>query len=709
MSLKLTQALDVVVELQVEKDKRMKTGQKKAKLAILILLVILAFPAPIRGAARNDGLGDRQTSLYSNLELAGHWGGLAGRVVVAGERAYLAQGPELSIIDISDPAHLRRAGFVMFPGKVTGLELKDNRLYAGWGLCDMGYNCTGAVKIFEISLNGALIELAEIQLPGQAGDIDIAGTIAYLLWNSRNVNYPYGGLIAYDFTDPVHPVKGGSLETVPGPLNFGLAGDYGYLVDDDRFYFVIDLSDPLTPVLIDTPFYFWGRDLQVSGDYAYLSDFSVLSLADPLHPVRIARLGFDGTGSGIVLSGQHAYVSVSGSCQSDDGGLRVFDIANPSAPVNVAFLSAPCGSEGVAVQGHYAYLAETYQGLAAVDISDPTKPSVVGKYIASGETYNVRYSENRLYTINHWYRPGASGLWIADANDPALPIGRGFFQDFAVMRLAVEKNIAYPLTGGFQGDDINLQIVDVSDPAHPAGRGSYPFPREYAAWAIAAQGGFVYVAQTNRCVILDARDPDNPVEIAAIPANQAVVGVDVSGAYLYVSDAGVRVFDVHDPAHPVEAGAYQAGAGTSYLTVFGNYAYVRGGGGQMHIVDVSNPASPQEISTVAIPSDILDLASEGGYVFLASDYDGLHIIDATDPLRPFETATYRFPGTIAGVNVSMGYVFVGAKDDGAYIFRFDPLFKHVFLPLVSRECAKRIKEPSPRRPPRNTCYYPEER
>ena len=93
-------------------------------------------------------------------------------------------------------------------------------------------------------------------------------------------------------------------------------------------------------------------------------------------------------------------------------GVRVFDIARPEAPREIAFMA----TEGVGphriwyVGGRYAYVSIhtpefTDQVLAIVDMAEPTRPAVVGKWwipgmwAGGGET--PRWPKGRRYALHH--------------------------------------------------------------------------------------------------------------------------------------------------------------------------------------------------------------------------------------------------------------------------------------------------------------------
>ena len=120
-------------------------------------------------------------------------------------------------------------------------------------------------------------------------------------------------------------------------------------------------------------------------------------------------------------------------------GLRVYDISRPEAPHEIAFMP----TDGVGphriwyVGGRYAYVSIHFSDfsdhiLAIVDMSDPTKPYVAGK----------------------WWLPG---MWTGGGETPTWPKGKRF----ALHHALVAGDLAYAAwrDGGFT-------ILDVADPAN---------------------------------------------------------------------------------------------------------------------------------------------------------------------------------------------------------------------------------------------------
>jgi hypothetical protein len=234
-------------------------------------------------------------------------------------------------------------------------------------------------------------------------------------------------------------------------------------------------------------------------------------------------------------------------------GLGVYDISTPARPRRVGTLSL--AGKGVHRMwysgGRYAYVTAQdagYRGqiMLVVDLADPAKPEIAGK----------------------WAVPGTS----VDETPPEPP-GR----KFQTHHPTVWKNRAY--VGCW---DWGAAIVDISNPSAPSLVG------HAGPWATDAEGGASHTAlylperklmvvtdealSTNpkpkHVRIFDVADETRPVELAVFPEpegdyrargwfgphnlheNQA--GAFQSDQYVAVSyfNAGVRVYDISDPRNP---------------------------------------------------------------------------------------------------------------------------------------------------------------
>ena len=197
------------------------------------------------------------------------------------------------------------------------------------------------------------------------------------------------------------------------------------------------------------------------------------------------------------------------------------------------------GSEAyrVYVSGSYAYVADCFDGLRIIDVSDPVHPSEVGFY----DTGNM-----------------ANGVFVSGS-------------------------YAY-VANGYGG----LHIIDVFDPAHPLKVGSFNTGGE--AYGVFVSGSYAYVADYGDGLrIINVSNAAHPSQVGFYNTESYAYGVFVSGSYAYIADryGGLRVIDVSDPAYPSEVGFYDTGDEARCIFVSGSYAYVADQSDGLYILDVS--------------------------------------------------------------------------------------------------------------------------
>jgi hypothetical protein len=129
-----------------------------------------------------------------------------------------------------------------------------------------------------------------------------------------------------------------------------------------------------------------ARHVTIGGNYAYViadSGLLVVDLRDPLTPVLAASVPLnDGRASAL----QFRYLFV-----TDADGLKIVDVTNPgkSSLVPTAGLQL-AAAQGLFLARTYAYVANGAKGLAIVDIERPERPKLLQHYDAGGEIEDAR-------------------------------------------------------------------------------------------------------------------------------------------------------------------------------------------------------------------------------------------------------------------------------------------------------------------------------
>ena len=118
-------------------------------------------------------------------------------------------------------------------------------------------------------------------------------------------------------------------------------------------------------------------DLVVKDNHAYVVSISgllILDVSDWAEPEQMAFLGLSGTGHDIVVQDDMAYLAFGNE------GVYTIDISNPARPKMMGNLDTPGSAEGIAKTGNHICVADGSQGsLLVIDVTDPTKPILVGE------------------------------------------------------------------------------------------------------------------------------------------------------------------------------------------------------------------------------------------------------------------------------------------------------------------------------------------
>ncbi len=590
------------------------------------------------------------------MELVGHIGGPIDFVSAKGNAAYIDLGPELAVIDLSDPAQPKRLkSFIL-----------DN-------LADMAYQ----------------------------------GNYAYAV----NEN----GLSVFDVTNPLEPDLIGSVDTYASYYTtaIAVAGQYAYVLNDLGYISVVDISDPRNPDEVNV--YFDGghkgyQQAAIVGNFLYtITDLlTVYDLSDPIHPqpVTVPEV----YAKALAVSGNYAYL-VNGQ------NLIILNIAQPSNPIvksNTSIINDAVIKD-LAVSGNYAYVASDYQGLKVVDISDPSNPSVVRQY--PSQSYQL-YAVDVAVSGGLVLTAVRGGLDIASLTDPADPVSVGIFQTLASISSAKASgddiftagvglgvmDASNPANPEFFGylpiigsrtltvagqyayitcDDgmfeAGIEIVDISDPNQPQVLGMYPaaVPED-----MAVSGDYLYLPELS---VVDVSDPTRPVKVGGLTIGiNYDNGIAVSGHYVYAADGDqkIAVIDVSDPQHPSETATFGEAGYAHDLAIAGNYLYVVGAGlnQDLKVVDISNPAQPVEKVSINTNAPAGFVAVDGSILILSGG-TSTQFYDVSDPLDPLLIASYWI--SAEDVSAKNGLYYASAGGDGLFIFRPKVTFS-AYLPLIRR-------------------------
>ena len=211
---------------------------------------------------------------------------------------------------------------------------------------------------------------------------------------------------------------------------------------------VVSVADPVNPVIVarcDTT----GTgvcNVAVNGSYAYVVDFNqglkVISVADPLHPVEVGHYDTTGMVCCIAASGSHV-------CAGDmmGGGLGIFSVTDPANPTLVGSLGLAAAVTDMTMDGDTVYAAaDELGGLLVISIKDPVHPLKIGQYCGVGGAQGVAPTGEYIYVadgsmllILQYYQSG-----VEESSDPRV-LSHGLRP--TVIRSLPQGAVAYDATG----------------------------------------------------------------------------------------------------------------------------------------------------------------------------------------------------------------------------------------------------------------------
>ncbi len=441
-----------------------------------------------------------------DVELFSHFGGIVNDIAVAGNYAYVAQGSDLAVYDVTNVSDPLEVGRAITPSEVRDIAIKDNHAYLAdsenglvivditnssspelVGSCDTaGYANSVAVSgnyayVADENNGLVIIDITNSSAPAITGTyIDDPASVVAVSGNYAYVSDAWNGISIVDVSDPAAPTFAGHFDT-NGSLvhDIAVSGNYAYLANAFDGLLILDISNPGEPALIEKYDEVYAYSVTLSDDHTYISEgmyIVILDVTDPSSPIVLGACETDGYAGSISVAGDHVYIA------GGESGFSIVDISDPAALQIVGSYGFPCIVHNIAVTDEYAYIADGINGL---EIFDPSR-KLVGRYSDHGYVSNVIVSGDHAYLT--WSIDAGthhSFLEIIDVSDPRTPTLAGCYGGISPLVFAVEGNYAY-----VQGLEDYLEVVDVSDPAEPKLVASYDY--DY----VAAHGFPVYPFDT---------------------------------------------------------------------------------------------------------------------------------------------------------------------------------------------------------------------
>lgn len=317
------------------------------------------------------------------------------------------------------------------------------------------------------------------------------------------------------------------------------------------------------------------------------------------------------------LAGDYRAVEVNGdyAYAGCGGDFCVIDISDPYQTVQIASIATPPDKiNQIAVKDQYVYATWMWDsdeegGLLVIDISDPTKPDLVGAYkLPFDYDHQTRISDLDIigyaYVSTEHLWDGIGGVFIIDISDPADPYQAGFidaipeWSDESVIETVIQGNQATLLYGTehVYGHEHGFVIYDISNPLVP-----------------------VEISRTSQ-LAMNGRDMAIRKNIAHVPNGAPFKGDTTIG--------GFDTYDLSDPwnIHPLVE--YNQCAIAHEVEIRGNYAYIVGRCGTDDSDETYDLINAFDIYNPGTLTEIAHLSKEATSGFSIDHQDGIMYVTA---------------------------------------------------------------------------------
>ena len=247
-----------------------------------------------------------------------------------GDRAYLAAGGTLTVVDISHPEMARTIGAYTFPDRIWGFRVHDGLAYVGADRSGLG--------ILDVGGSGTPTLRGSLKTPGQAKSVFVSDGMALVTDTVAGVDF-------IRIQDPARPTLTGSAFLDGFSTDVVANGNWAYAADRPTGFYVFDLSrkDPFEPV---------GTSQSGSPNNTQRAQLEVLPESSERRVVVLAAGGL----------------------------LQLFDVTNPASPTLLPPFRTPGAAVRIALRDHLVYVADGQVGLQVVDFTTPSAPKIVDSF-----------------------------------------------------------------------------------------------------------------------------------------------------------------------------------------------------------------------------------------------------------------------------------------------------------------------------------------
>lgn len=460
------------------------------------------------------------------LTLVNHLGGEANTVFVTGNYAYVGFGPELAVLDISNPIQPTRTGYLLLPDKVRDIQVVGGYAYA--------VTAQTGLHIVDVSAPTTPTLVSTFTPPGEGREVAIANHYAYLETIKRfdEQEFVGGGVRAIDISNPAAPLEVAYFPSVEDESYYvsivpAITSDKAYILEGGWKHdtIIVDVSDPASPVELvsidDVIKYGYGAILDDDLMYVFSPEgMHITGLSGPSPPTHLALFSHYGSIAKTIIANEMAYFIV-GEFSSISGNVWLVDVSNPAHPTLTGSYFISGQARDIAVGDDYLYIAAGPEGLRVLDISLPDAPVEIAAYFPPVAMYDITPAADNT-TFAYTRVNSQWGLQQIDLTNPVQPLPVDFYpldSSADISTWSIDNNWLYLIRQVRYGETFfESRLQTFNWPSQlPVETGRYSLPS--FGWGRKGQ----------------------------------IAGDD---AYIPAGDLGLRILDISDPASPQEISGY---------------------------------------------------------------------------------------------------------------------------------------------------------
>jgi hypothetical protein len=558
----------------------------------------------------------------------------------------LTRGSGASLIRFrsQDSVTLQLLGDVDFAGMPRRAVLSDTLVIAGI------HSGGSGLEIHGVSNPASPNLLSRTDLP-MVNDIAVNDTLVYVACEDDTLRI-------YNIANPRAPTLVGACRD-SCDLYMSYADGYCYLVHVSGVN-IVDVRNPMTPHraghIGGEPLAAFVRDTMCYVTI-YQDGLHVYNIRDPGTPQEVGS-----------LAGSDVFdVTMAAACDTAlyTPALDCISVADPTHPRLLGRVSIRSDYPyGVAVVPslRHALVADYYDGVIAVDITNTSAPQIDAAAFAAGQALDVVRDQERLYVGSYH-----SGLTILDVTDPARPARLGSLDYLGRLPscLSVEARDSFAFV---PWDSVpQLRTVSVADPHNPVQAGGcdvWDRPED-----MVLRDTLLYCAMPNRFQIINIARPREPALVGGCVGDG--VAVVVQDSFAYTAAGATRITNIARPDSPYVVSTISGHSGSG-IAVRDTFLYISAAYDTLWVYGIANPASPHLLGFAPVSAHTSDVALAESTAAVTR-FNGIDLFSLQNPAQPRRIGGITTPYGPRRVVYSAPYWYVAMWDAGVGVYKSESL------------------------------------